>query len=285
MDTLLSSRTAIVTGASGRIGSAIVQSLRREGVHVVAQYRNTPPPTQATNNALTETNVEHTAAQDPASPRLISVQADVTQESEVDWLFVQTAQDFGLPEILIICAGKWIREDVPIWEMSVSQWQDTLAVNLTSVFFCVRRFLQGVRDFRIRRPAIVLVGSTSALYGEPGHCDYAASKSALAHGFLRSVMNEITQLCPQGRINVVSPGWDATRMAAPLLQNKDDLQRTLQTVPLRKIASPQDVANTVVFLASHHLAGHITGEVAQVSGGREAGLLYSDEEVDLEARE
>ncbi|MGF1578619.1 MAG: SDR family NAD(P)-dependent oxidoreductase [Gemmataceae bacterium] len=280
MDAQLHSKTAIVTGASGGIGAAVVQALLHENARVAVHYlSNRPEHPFLTTESLERSRLENL----PPPPQFLPMQADLTQADEVERLFTQTDKAFGPPEVLIACAGKWVSEHVPIWEMSEAQWEDTWAVNVKSVFLCVRRFLQGVRDHKLERPAIVLVGSTSGSYGEAGHCDYAASKAALMFGLMRSVMNEMTQLAPCGRINVVSPGWVRTSMADSLLQNKNELRRTLQTNPLRKLASPADVANTVVFLASAHLAGHITGEIVQVSGGFEGGLLFSEGEIDLDA--
>jgi 3-oxoacyl-[acyl-carrier protein] reductase len=162
--------------------------------------------------------------------------------------------------------------------MTLKRWEETLAVNLTSVFLCVREFFRGVERHKLADPAAVLVGSTAAEFGEAGHADYAAAKAGLTYGLARSLKNEICRLAPRGRVNVVCPGWTRTHRVGRF----DDarMKRVLQTIPMRKIARPHDVARAVVYLASSHLAGHVTGQVLTVSGGMEGRVLYAPDEID-----
>jgi 3-oxoacyl-[acyl-carrier protein] reductase len=153
-------------------------------------------------------------------------------------------------------------------------------VDLTSVFLCMREFFRGIRKHRLSHPAAVLVGSTAGIFGEAGHADYAAAKAGLTYGLARSLKNEICRLAPHGRVNVVCPGWTATPVAQHLQADPARLKRILQTVPLRKIARPHDVAMAIVYLASHHLAGHVSGQILTVSGGMEGRVLYSPGEID-----
>ena len=92
----------------------------------------------------------------------------------------------------------------------------------------------------------------------------AASKSALHYGFLLSLKNEIVKIHPQGRANVVAPGWVSTPMALESLKNPRIKGAAMATTPLKKIATPEDVANTIAFLASSKLSGHISGEIITV---------------------
>ena len=112
-------------------------------------------------------------------------------------------------------AGHWPPDDVPLERMTLKQWEATLAVNLTSVFLCVREFFRGIARHQLNDPAAVLVGSTAAVFGEAGHADYAAAKAGLTYGLARSLKNEICRLAPRGRVNVVCPGWVRT----PLTQH------------------------------------------------------------------
>ena len=126
----------------------------------------------------------------------------------------------------------------------------------------------------------MLIGSTAGLIGEAGHADYAASKAGVIYGLTRSLKNEICRLAPRGRVNVVCPGWTFTPMTKRLAADPAKVQRVLQTIPLRKVGRAHDVAMAVVYLASSHLSGHVSGQVLTVSGGMEGRVLYNPDEVD-----
>jgi 3-oxoacyl-[acyl-carrier protein] reductase len=153
-------------------------------------------------------------------------------------------------------------------------------VNLTSVFLCMREFFRGIVRHQIADPAGVLVGSTAGVFGEAGHADYAAAKAGLIYGLARSLKNEIGRLAPRGRVNVVCPGWVLTPQKQRTAIDPATLQRVAQTIPLRKIGRPHDVAMAVVYLASSHLSGHVSGQILTVSGGMEGRVLYRAEEID-----
>jgi 3-oxoacyl-[acyl-carrier protein] reductase len=120
------------------------------------------------------------------------------------------------------------------------------------------------------------------VFGEAGHADYAAAKAGVIYGLARSLKNEICRLAPHGRVNVVCPGWTFTPLTQRFTADPARVRRVLQTIPLRKIGRAHDVAMTVVYLASSHLAGHVSGQVLTVSGGMEGRVLYSPEEIDPE---
>ena len=120
-----------------------------------------------------------------------------------------------------------------------------------------------------------MIGSTAGLFGEAGHADYAAAKSAIVHGLLLSLKNEIVRIAPLGRVNVVCPGWTESPMTRTTLTDPELVARVTRTMPLRKVAQPEDVARQVVVLASDELSGHVTGQVVTVAGGMEGRLLTS----------
>ena len=126
----------------------------------------------------------------------------------------------------------------------------------------------------------MLIGSTAGIFGEAGHADYAAAKAGLIYGLARSLKNEICRLAPRGRVNVVCPGWMLTPLTQQQSLNPEMLRRVSQTIPLRKIGRTHDVAMAVVYLASSHLAGHVSGQILTVSGGMEGRVLYRPEEID-----
>jgi len=121
---------------------------------------------------------------------------------------------------------------------------------------------------------LVFVGSTAALFGEAGHADFAAARSGIVHGLLLSLKNEIVRIAPLGRVNVVCPGWTISPLTRSTLEEPGVVERATRTMPLRKLAEPEDVARQMVVLASDELSGHVTGQVVTVAGGMEGRVLH-----------
>jgi 3-oxoacyl-[acyl-carrier protein] reductase len=154
--------------------------------------------------------------------------------------------------------------------MSEERFRAILDQNVMTAFFTCRAFLRIVRE--TGRGDIVLVSSTSALFGEAGNADYAAAKSAIAFGFARTLKNEIVRIAPRGRVNVVAPGWTLTPAAEASL-TKDVVEAATMTMPLKKIATPDDVARTIVWLTSPIASAHCTGQIVEVAGGMEGRVV------------
>lgn len=266
MNAGLENRVVLVTGASGGIGQELVRAFFREGSRVVAHYGVHEDRAQALVAEL--------------GSRCHILGANLTCEAEVDRLFLEIERRLGPVESVICNAGQWPPDDVPLAQMTLERWNGTLAVDLTSVFLTLRAFLRGIERHRLVDPSAVLIGSTAALFGEAGHADYAAAKAGLTYGLAQSLKNEICRLAPRGRVNVVCPGWTMTPMVDRFFANPGKVGRVLQTIPLRKVARPADVAMSVVYLASSRLAGHVTGQILTVSGGMEGRVLYAPDEVD-----
>jgi 3-oxoacyl-[acyl-carrier protein] reductase len=251
VETGLAGKRVLVTGASGGIGSACAGAFIAEGAEVVVHYHRGRERAEAVGGA-----------------RL--VQADLTREDDVDRLFAET----GPLDVCAAVAGVWPREDVPVWELSLERWERTLRENLTATFLTARGFLRGVEQSG--HGSLVLVGSTAGLFGEAGHADYAAAKSAIVGGLLLSLKNEVVRVAPRARVNAVCPGWTASPMTRAELADSAQVARVTRTMPLRKVARPEDVAAQVVVLASDELSGHVTGQVVTVAGGMEGRLLHPD---------
>ena len=269
MDLQLSGKTAWVTGASGGIGSVIARQLVSEGANVGIHFRSNESSALELVNEL-------------GRSKSIAVGGDLSDEGQVDSCFERLSEKSGRVDILIANAGVWPPENVPIHEMTVSQWESTMNNNLKSVFLCSRRFIQHAIAQGIDDPAIVMIGSTAGLFGEAGHGDYAASKAALISGLNLTLKNELARVAPRGRVNVVNPGWVVTPMAKKFTADGASIKQALSTIAMRKVASPEDIAHSVLFLASSHVSGHITGQSLTVSGGMEGRKLYDEDELDLD---
>jgi 3-oxoacyl-[acyl-carrier protein] reductase len=268
MDTHLANRVVLVTGASGGIGGEIVRAFVREGARVVAHFG--------------EHGERAKTLADELGSACVPLGADLTREAEVERLFAEIEAGLGPVEVLVANAGWWPPDEVPIADMTLAQWNATLAVDLTSVFLCMRSFFRGIRQHGLTDPAGVIVGSTAGIFGEAGHADYAAAKAGLIYGLTRSLKNEICRLAPRGRVNVVCPGWTFTPLTQRFTNKADSVRRVLQTIPLRKLGRAHDVAMAIVYLASSHLSGHVTGQILTVSGGMEGRVLYQPDEVEAE---
>jgi 3-oxoacyl-[acyl-carrier protein] reductase len=251
METGLQGKRVLVTGASGGIGSACARAFAAEGADVVVHYHRGRDRAEALASELGEARIAG---------------ADLTVEADVERLFAE----LGKLDVCAAVAGVWPREDTPVWQLSLERWRETLDANLTASFLTARGFLRGVAEHG--HGSLVLVGSTAGIFGEAGHADYAAAKSALVHGLLLSLKNEVVRVAPRARVNAVCPGWTYSPMTRGEL-DEHVLARVTATMPLRKIAAPEDVARQVVVLASDELSGHVTGQIVTVAGGMEGRLL------------
>jgi 3-oxoacyl-[acyl-carrier protein] reductase len=249
VETGLRGKRVLVTGASGGIGSACARAFAAEGAQVVAHYHRGRKRAEALGDVQL-------------------AQADLTVEEQVERLF----NEAGDLDVCAAVAGVWPSEDVPVWELPLDRWERTLRENLTIAFLTARGFLRGVA--RRGHGSLVLVGSTAGIFGEAGHADYAAAKSAVVQGLLLSLKNEVVRVAPLARVNAVCPGWTASPMTRRELDDPALVERVTRTMALRKVASPDDVARQVVVLASDEVSGHVTGQVVVVAGGMEGRTLH-----------
>ena len=146
--------------------------------------------------------------------------------------------------------------------MDLTQWTNTLSINLTGPFLLCKTYLRALRSASdaVKAAAnIIFIGSTAGKFGEASHGDYSSSKSALMYGLTPTLKNEIIAIAPRGRVNSVNPGWVATPMAQETLKDEKFVERALATTPLRKVAGVEDVARQVVVVASQTLSGHVNG--------------------------
>ena len=134
-----------------------------------------------------------------------------------------------------------------------------------------RYFLKHVAQ--TKNGALVLIGSTAGIYGEAGHADYAAAKGAITSGLLRTLKNDAAQIGNGVRVNAIAPGWTVSQKRIDEGIDQSRVKRITSTMSLKKLARPEDVANSAIMLASDSLSGHITGQVIEIAGGMEGRLV------------
>jgi len=242
-------KVALVTGGSRGIGAATVRLFVRAGAKVVFNY----------TRAATE--AQKLVAE--CGPELChAVEADLTGTTTAAGLVKATIDRFGALDILVGNHGIWPTEHVAIDLMSDEQWHKTVAVNLDSIFALVKRSVAQMKRQQ-RGGHIVLVSSTAGQRGEAGHADYAATKGAL----ISMVKGLSTELASFGiHVNCVAPGWVHTDMSGDALQDPDRGRQIFATIPLGRVATPEEIAGPILFLCSKY-AGFITGEIFNVNGG------------------
>ena len=239
-------KTVLVTGASGGIGSAAALELARRGWNVALHYRS---------NQAAARQVEQDILALGGTAK--TYQADLTQEAQVEALFAAAEGDFGFVEGLVNNAGtawKGLFTD-----MTLGDWRQVLDADLTSVFLCCRRALPPM--IRHKRGSIVNVSSMWGQVGASCEAAYSAAKAGVI-GLTQALAKE---LGPSGiTVNCVAPGVIDTRMNAHL--GSEALAELAGETPLGRLGTPEDVANTLLFLASPE-ASFLTGQVIGVDGG------------------
>jgi 3-oxoacyl-[acyl-carrier protein] reductase len=249
----LSGKVALITGGSRGIGAATVRMFVAAGARVLFNYEKAKP---RADELVKEVGADNCAA----------VACNLSGTETARNLVMSTVDRFGRLDILVANHGVWPAQDQPIEQMEDSQWRSTVAINLDSVFALIKHSVAQMKKQQKSTAAaghIVLVSSTAGQRGEAFHCDYAATKGAL----ISMVKGLSTELAPHGiYMNCVAPGWVDTDMSAPALNGPKSRAAIFATIPLGRVAKPDEIAAPILFLCTPQ-AGFITGEVFNVNGG------------------
>lgn len=242
----LEGKVAIVTGASRGIGRAIAENLAQAGADIVAVYQRN------------RQKVDELAQQlEPLGRTCLPVQADVSQEADVNALVQQTLEQFGKIDILINNAG--ITRDTLLMRMKTEDWEQVIDVNLSGMFYCLKAVTKPM--LKQRSGKIVFITSIIGVTGNAGQANYAASKAGVI-GLMKSAAQEFAS---RGiLVNAVAPGFIQTDMT----ENLPEKVKTaiLEKVPLHRMGRPEEVAEAVRFLVSDR-ASYLTGQVIHINGG------------------
>ncbi|MGH9513604.1 MAG: SDR family NAD(P)-dependent oxidoreductase [Terriglobales bacterium] len=254
MNLSLSGKVALVTGGSRGIGAATVRLFAAAGASVLFNYQKAKRQAEALIKEIGER-------------KCAAVECDLAGTDNASRLIKAAVQRLGRLDILVANHGVWPAEEMPVDKMPEEQWRKTLAVNLDSVFALVKHSVRQMKSQLRVDPSssghIVLVSSTAGQRGEAFHCDYAASKGALI-SMVKGLSTELAR--DRIYVNCVAPGWVQTDMSASTLNEPASRDRVLATIPLGRVATPEEIAAPILFLCTPH-AGFITGEILNVNGG------------------
>lgn len=244
---LFKGKTAIVTGASRGVGRATAIRLAEGGANVVINYLSNSAEAAETAQLCASKGV-----------KAVAVAADVSEFAGAQAVARTALENFGRIDLLVCNAGIW--EGAPIEEMSEEVWNKVLNTNLKSAWATTKACVPSMK----KQPAaaIVLVSSTAGQRGEANYSNYAASKGGQI-SFTKALASE---LCPTIRVNAVAPGWIETAMIRPAFEDKEYEKQVIDSIPLKRVATTDDVALSICFLLSDW-SRHITGEVLNINGG------------------
>lgn len=244
----LNDRVALVTGGSRGIGRAIVELLASFGVHVAINCVSDEESAASAVSSAEQKGV-----------RAIAIAGDVSNIQHAESMVQETLRHFDRIDFLICNAGIW--EGEPVESISEELWNKTLDVNLKGTWTVCRAAVPSMKNQKFGR--IVIISSTAGQRGEANVSNYAASKGGQI-AFTKSLSTELAGFGIN--VNCVAPGWVHTEMTEDVFKNNERLQSVISTIPLGRMATPEEIAGPVVFLCSQW-ANHITGEILNVNGG------------------
>jgi glucose 1-dehydrogenase len=258
----LTNQVAVVTGASSGIGAAVARMLGAAGAAVAVNYRGHPKGAE-----------EVVAAIEAAGGRAEAIEADVSQEDEVERLFARTVEAFGTVHILVANAG--LQRDAPAHELSLADWRQVIDVNLTGQFLCcraaIREYLRRGCQPEVSRALgkIICVSSVHEVIPWAGHVNYAASKG----GVMLMMKTLAQEYAEHGiRVNGIAPGAIKTAINRDAWETPQAEAALLKLIPYGRVGDPDDVAKAALWLASDE-SDYVNGASLFVDG---AMTLYPE---------
>ena len=243
---LLKGKTAIITGGSRGIGKAIVEKFVKQGANVAFTYSSSSDAAKAIENKLSTNNV-----------KVKSYKSDASNFEEAQLLAASVLEEFGSIDILINNAG--ITKDNLLMRMSEEDFDRVIQVNLKSVFNMTKAVQRTM--LKQRKGSIINMSSVIGVKGNAGQSNYAASKAGII-GFTKSMAIELGSR--NIRSNAIAPGFIVTEMTEEL--GKETIKQYFEAIPLKRGGTPEEIANTCVFLGSD-MSSYLTGQVLNVDGG------------------
>jgi 3-oxoacyl-[acyl-carrier protein] reductase len=244
---LLENKVAIVTGASRGIGEAIALAYAEAGAHVAFTYVSSDEKAKALEERLISKGVKAKAYKSNAG-----------LFADCEALVTSVLQDFGSIDICVNNAG--ISKDNLLLRLSEDQWDEVMDINLKSVFNMTKLVMRPM--MKAKAGSIINMSSIIGISGNAGQSSYAASKAGVI-GFTKSIAQEIGSR--NIRVNAVAPGFVETDMTS-YLKDGDAAQKYMDSIPLGKFGTPDNIAQVCVFLASD-MSAYMTGQVLSVCGG------------------
>jgi 3-oxoacyl-[acyl-carrier protein] reductase len=244
----LSGRRSLISGGSRGIGRAAALMFAEAGSDVAISYQNREDAAR-----------EVKAAVEAMGRRCLIYKVSISKEAEVRSMVADVVRAWGGIDVLVNNAGIWTYLETGSGDTKA--WKETMKVNLDSLYFFTDAVVPQMKAQK--RGGIINVGSTAGIRGEAFHSHYAATKGAV-NALTKSWAAEFA---PWGiRVNCVAPGWVETDMCAEVFADAAFKESVRQSIPLKRIPAPEDIAGPILFLASD-LARHITGAILNVDGG------------------
>jgi 3-oxoacyl-[acyl-carrier protein] reductase len=244
----LKDKVALVTGGSRGIGAAIAKALADAGARVAITYSSNLRSARQVAKEIAITGRDS-----------LILRMSVGDEKDVRKGIKTIISHFGKIDILVNNAGIWKRG--PLESMSEKEWDETLTINLKGPFLLCREVTPIMK--KQRGGKIINIASTAGQRGEAFYSHYAASKGGII-AFTKSIAVELALFGIH--VNGVAPGWVTTDMTVHVLRDRRKRKQIAETIPRGKVATPEDIAGAVLFLASH-LSDHLIGAVLSVNGG------------------
>ena len=238
-------KTALITGGSRGIGSAICKALSANH-KVVIGYSNSKEEAKKLEESINSNG-----------GNAMSVKIDVSEKNSINTAFEEIEESYGIVEVLVNNAG--ITRDNILPRMKDSEWDDVIQTNLTGSYLTTQRAIKNMMKNKWGR--IIFISSVVGISGNQGQSNYAASKAGLI-GFAKSVSKEMG--ARNITSNVIAPGYIETDMTSFL--SEENKENIIEQLSIKRIGKPEDISNVVSFLSSEE-SEYITGQVISVDGG------------------